>query len=180
MISVPRSWPFCTPQTFQNTILGSSRGNKFAFAFSNESHSPLCVCVCVCVCVFSHSVVSNIFVTPWTAACQAPPSMGARILAWVAIPSQEGLPDPGIGPRSPALAGGSFTTLPPGKPITFPGRDFVELPSETGGSQERWAEGVQRPTWRMDPRSSPVPSGPRACTVGCPLLPKSPGPPGLP
>ena len=31
-------------------------------------------------------------------------------------PSPEDLPDPGIDPMSPALAGGFFTTEPPGKP----------------------------------------------------------------
>ena len=35
----------------------------------------------------------------------------ARILEWVAMPSSSGdLPDPGIKPVSPALAGGFFTT----------------------------------------------------------------------
>ena len=29
----------------------------------------------VCVCVFSHSAVSDSFVTPWTVACQASQSM---------------------------------------------------------------------------------------------------------
>ena len=66
-------------------------------------------------CVLSHSVVSN-FATPWTAACQAPLSMGilqARILEWVAMPSSRGSSRPrdrtGIEPASltsPALAGG--------------------------------------------------------------------------
>ena len=32
------------------------------------------------------------------------------------FPSPGGLPDPGIKPESPALAGGFFTTEPPGKP----------------------------------------------------------------
>ena len=32
------------------------------------------------------------------------------------FPSPEGRPDPGIKPASPALAGGFFTTEPPGKP----------------------------------------------------------------
>ena len=43
----------------------------------------------------------------------------ARILEWVAISFSRGLPDPGIEPASPessALAGGFFTTEPPGKP----------------------------------------------------------------
>ena len=44
----------------------------------------------------------------------------ARILKWVAIASSRDLPDPGIKPMSPALAGGFFTTEPPGKPtVTY-------------------------------------------------------------
>ena len=41
----------------------------------------------------------------------------ARILEWVAIPTPGNLPDPGIEPVSPALAGGFFTTGPPGEPL---------------------------------------------------------------
>ena len=33
----------------------------------------------------------------------------ARILEWFAIPSPGDLPDPGVEPESPALAGGFFT-----------------------------------------------------------------------
>ena len=40
----------------------------------------------------------------------------ARILEWVAMPSSSGSSDRGIEPTSPALAGGFFTTEPPGKP----------------------------------------------------------------
>ena len=43
----------------------------------------------------------------------------ARILEWVPFPSPGDLPDPGIEPTSPALAGGFFTTEPPRKPILF-------------------------------------------------------------
>ena len=39
----------------------------------------------------------------------------ARILEWVARPPGD-LPDPGIEPASPALAGGFFTTEPPEQP----------------------------------------------------------------
>ena len=39
----------------------------------------------------------------------------ARILKWVAISSSGNLPDRGIKPTSPTLAGGFFTTEPPGK-----------------------------------------------------------------
>ena len=42
----------------------------------------------------------------------------ARTLEWVAMPPPGGLPDPGIEPASPALAGRFFTTEPPGKPPT--------------------------------------------------------------
>ena len=54
--------------------------------------------------------------TSWTLACQAPLSMGfPRQEYWSALlfPSLGDLPDPGIKPASPALAGRSFTTEPP-------------------------------------------------------------------
>ena len=51
--------------------------------------------------------------TPWTVALQAPLFMG---FPWSGLPfpSPGNLPDPGIEPVSPALAGGFFTTEPPG------------------------------------------------------------------
>ena len=60
--------------------------------------------------------------TLWTAACQAPLSMqSSRQEHWsllpFAIPGH--LADPGVKPTSlasPALAGGLFTPVPPGKP----------------------------------------------------------------
>ena len=57
---------------------------------------------------------------PWTVARQAPPSMGfPRQENWSGLPfpSPGDLPDPGIKSKSPALAGGFFTTEP-GKPQT--------------------------------------------------------------
>ena len=44
----------------------------------------------------------------------------ASILEWVAIFFSTDLPDPGVEPLShvsPVLAGGFFTTAPPGKPL---------------------------------------------------------------
>ena len=41
----------------------------------------------------------------------------ARILEWVAISFSRCFPDPGIEAKSPALAGGFFTTDPPGKSL---------------------------------------------------------------
>ena len=53
-------------------------------------------------------------------ACQAPLTMGfLRQKYWSVLPfpSPGDLPDLGIKPTSPALAGGFFTTKPPGKPL---------------------------------------------------------------
>ena len=58
-----------------------------------------------------YSVISDIFATPWTVACQAPWSMGilqARSLEWVAMLPPGDLPNPRIEPRSPT-AGRFFT-----------------------------------------------------------------------
>ena len=65
--------------------------------------------------LFSHSVVSDSFATPWTAAHRAPLSMGfSRWEYWrgLPVPSPEDLPDPGMEPTSPALVGGFFTIEP--------------------------------------------------------------------
>ena len=57
--------------------------------------------------------------TTWSIARQAPLSVGfPRQENWrgLPFPSPGDLPNPGIEPVSPALAGGFFTTEPPGKP----------------------------------------------------------------
>ena len=62
--------------------------------------------------------MSNSFETPWTVACLAHLSMGfPRQEYWngLPFPSPRDLPDPGIEPMSPALAGRFFTTEIPGK-----------------------------------------------------------------
>ena len=41
----------------------------------------------------------------------------ARVLEWVPCSPPGDLPNPGIKPRAPALAGRFFTTEPPGKPL---------------------------------------------------------------
>ena len=79
----------------------------------------VCVCVCVCMCALSCSAVSDLFVTPWTVAGQAPLSMRfSRQEYWrgLPFPPPGDVPHPGIEPTFPALAGGFFTTEPPGKP----------------------------------------------------------------
>ena len=92
----------------------------------------------VCVCV--HSVAQSCLTleTCWTAAHQAPLSMGffqKRILERVVISCFRGSSNPGVEPESlmsPALAGGCFTTVPPEKPY------FLWYPSLlSAGFQER-------------------------------------------
>ena len=79
--------------------------------------------------------MSNSSVTPWTVAHQAPLSMEfSRQEYWSGLPfpPRGDLPDPGIEavlPVSPALAGGFFTTEPPGKPL-------VSLEKEGNGTHE--------------------------------------------
>ena len=68
--------------------------------------------------LFSCYIVSNSFVNPWSVTHQTPLSMGfPRQKYWSGLPFTfpKGLPDLGIEPASPALAGGFFTTEPPRK-----------------------------------------------------------------
>ena len=63
------------------------------------------------------------FVTPWTVTHQAYLSVGlSRQESWTGLPfpSQEDLPDSGIKPMSPALAGGFFITDLPGNLLGKP------------------------------------------------------------
>ena len=75
----------------------------------------------VCAQLLSHV---QLFVTPWTVACQASLSMGfSQQEYWSGLPFPPlgDLPDPGIqsrSPESPALAGWFFITEPPGNPLT--------------------------------------------------------------
>ena len=63
----------------------------------------------------------RLFVTPWTVAYQAPPSMGfSRPECWSGLPfpSSGDLPNPGIEPGSPAMQADALLSEPPGKPRT--------------------------------------------------------------
>ena len=75
--------------------------------------------MCHCVSLLSHV---RLFVTPWTVANQAPPSMGfSRQVYWSGLPfpCPGDLPDPGIEPRSPALQADALPSKPPGKPLSI-------------------------------------------------------------
>ena len=77
----------------------------------------MCVYVCTCVCVLS---CVQLFVTLQTVVCQTPASMGFfRQEYWngLPFPSPGDLLDAGIKPASlasPVVAGGFFTSEPPG------------------------------------------------------------------
>ena len=114
-------WHFLKDLTVAHRV---TKRDSFKFTVPETKSSVLymllCVCVCVCVCVFSFSVISDSFVIPWTVAHQAPLSMGFyQQVYWneLPFPSPGDFPDPRIEPLSPALAGGFFTTEPPGKPF---------------------------------------------------------------
>ena len=69
----------------------------------------------MCAC----SVAVRLSVTPWALACQVLLSLEfSRQEYWSGLPfpTPGDLPNTGIEPVSPALAGGFFTTEPPGKP----------------------------------------------------------------
>ena len=85
--------------------------------------SSLSVFLCVCARLLSHV---QLFVTSrWTVAHQAPLSMEffrQEYYSRLPCPPPGGIPDSGIEPKSPvspALAGGFFSTVPPGKPLTL-------------------------------------------------------------
>ena len=61
----------------------------------------------------------QLFETPWTVTHQVPLSMGFQRQEYCSdspFSSPGALPDPGIEPKSPALADGFFTAEPSGKP----------------------------------------------------------------
>ena len=101
--------------------------NNFKWSITHKSVKLLCctpktnIITQPCVCVYMCSVLSD-SVTPWTVAHQALLSMEfprQEYRSALPFPTPGDLPDPGIEPASlasPTLAGGFFTTVPPGKP----------------------------------------------------------------
>ena len=77
----------------------------------------------------SNNLLSRVllFVTPWTVAHQAPPSMGfsrQEYWSWLLFPSPGDIPNPGIEPRSPALQADALTSEPPGSPLATTSRGY--------------------------------------------------------
>ena len=84
----------------------------FSLCVSSSINWVSCACVLFLSCVW-------LFATPWTVAQQAPLSMGfPRQEYWSGFPfpSPGDLPHTGMEPESPTVAGGFFTTEPPGRP----------------------------------------------------------------
>ena len=123
---------FKTFHSFLNSFTGKSWNAHYDLrdpAFSGSYFFSYIFCysfpvstlphLCVHACMLSHV---QFFAILWTVACQTHLSMGfPRQEYWSGLPrsSPEDLSNTGIAfvsPVSPALAGGSFATEPPGKP----------------------------------------------------------------
>ena len=94
-----------TPDSTPATLSHSSSILPFSIASFLCPTSPTC-----CAELLSHV---QLFLTPWTVACQAPLSMGilqVRILEWVVMPSSRGSSQPRNGTRVCCFAGGLFTS----------------------------------------------------------------------
>ena len=112
-LNVWQSWDL-SPSILTLGLKGKSR----LFAWSNHL-VPACMLSC-----FS---LVPLFVTAWTIAHQAPPSMGFfRQEYWSGLlfPSAVDLPERGIEPGSPALQTYSLPSEPPGKSHLVPPLDF--------------------------------------------------------
>ena len=73
----------------------------------------------------------RLFATPWTVAHQAPVFMVfPRQEYWSGLPfrSPGDLPNPGIKPTSPIMAGGFLTAEPPGKPMEITSAGLMQEP----------------------------------------------------
>ena len=112
--------------------MGSSpQGHKGLDTTEGTEHAHVHVCMCVlqtCTCVVFNDICrvvvsvlrrAQLFVPPWTADHQAPPSMRfsrQEYCSGLPFPTPGDLPNPGIRSVSPALQTDSLLSEPPGKP----------------------------------------------------------------
>ena len=97
-----------------------------------------------CVCGLSLFSRVGLPATPWSAAHQAPLSIGfsrQEYLSGLPFPSLGDLPNPGIKPGSPALQADFFSFEPPGKPS---GRAIVMQTSLLPLTEEQPTRGDQK------------------------------------
>ena len=118
---------FSSVQFSHSVVSNSLRPHESAHQASlsiTKSQSSLKLMSIKSVMPSSHLILClshvQLFATPWTVARQAPLSLEfSRQEYWssrLPFPTPGDLPDPGIKPSSPALAGRFFTTELPGKP----------------------------------------------------------------
>ena len=96
--------------------------------------------------------------TPWTAACQAPPSMGffqTRIQEWVAISFSGNLPDPGIEPQFPALQVDSLLTEVPLTILKFTAHKYIHTVVQA--SSPSTSRTVSLSSWNIVPIKHKLP-----------------------
>ena len=113
--------------------------NYYKYYYSCKSYSFHTLLSCV-----------QLFVIPWTVACQAPLSMEIlqpRILEWVAMPSSRGSSQP----RSPTVQADSLPSEPPGKAnysspnlVTTLSPSFCETAEDCPGVQSCLLQGVSK------------------------------------
>ena len=121
---LPAQWNVFALKRYDYMLIKKAYALRLVVCVSRFASKPCCailtkIKLCMCVCVLSCWVISNYFVTPWTVARQAPLFMGfPRQEYWSGLPfpSSRDLPDPGIKPAAPVLAGRLFNTTPPRKP----------------------------------------------------------------
>ena len=109
--------------------------NPHILQWQGKAFTPLCIPVCACSSNFRCLVMMairkgeqrmDVSDSLWPMGCSPLGSsyflvhgiLQAGILEWVTISSSGHLPDQGMEPASPALAGRFFTTEPPGKPLS--------------------------------------------------------------
>ena len=124
----------------------------------------------------------QLFGTPRTAACQAPPSMEfSRQGYWsgLAFPSPGDLPNPGIEPRSPALQADSSLAEPPGKPwwdkwtYLQNRKRFKDRTQNYGCHREGMGtleDHVHTAIFKMDNQQGPIVSHMELCSMLCASL----------
>ena len=96
----------------------------------------------------------RLFVTPWTVAYQAPPSMGfsrQECCSGLPFPSPGDLPDPGIEPGSPTLWADALLSEPPGKlAFRYSGSLWFLFIMEVPPCGWGWSSGLPRfPGWKL-------------------------------
>ena len=108
----------CVATKTQHSQINNFLLNKFFKKEDECSKNARYYKVCCGALSLSHV---QLFATPWTVARQAPLSMEFSRQYWSGLPFPPpgDLPNPGIEPRSPAMAGRFFTTVLPGKPVKY-------------------------------------------------------------